>query len=313
MRIGIDVMGGDYAPLEAVKGAIRSREELTDDTELILIGKEDEIKALLKEHNDASDSFEIVQASEVIDMGEDPMTAVQQKKDSSVVHGFRLLTESKIDAFASAGNTGAMLVGGIYSVGNVRGVIRPTISSIIPKENDKYGIILDVGAISDCKPDILYQFGILGSLYAQHVLKIENPKVGLLNIGEEPGKGNLLTQATYPLMQNNDGKFNFVGNVEGRDLFNEKADVIVCDGFTGNISLKVSEAIYNLLKTRSVKDDYFDRFNYENYGGTPILGLQANVIIGHGISNEKAFKNMILLSRDLVESNLIDKFKDIFN
>ena len=164
---------------------------------------------------------------------------------------------------------------------------------------------------ADCKPDVLFQFAILGSLFAENVYKIKNPKVGLLNIGEEKGKGNLLTQATYQLLEDNDD-INFIGNVEGRDLFNNKADVIVCDGFTGNVVLKLAESFYSLISQKNIKDDYFDRFNYEIYGGTPVLGVDGNVLIGHGISNQNAIKNMILLGKDLINSKLNSKIKTAF-
>ncbi len=311
MRIGIDIMGGDFAPEETVKGALLVAEETGQDLELILIGQEEVVKQNLVSAGADPSDFEIVHAPEVIEMGEHATRAVAQKKHSSISVGFQMLAKGGLDAFASAGNTGAMLVSSIYSIKNIPGVIRPTISSLLPKINGGFGIILDVGAISDCKPDILYQFGILGSLYAKHVFNIPDPKVGLLNIGEEESKGNLLTQATYPLMKDTD-KFNFIGNIEGRDLFNEKADIIVCDGFTGNIVLKMAESIYEMVRERKIKDEYFDRFNYEDYGGTPILGVSAPVVIGHGISNAKTIKNMILLTRDLVASNLVGIFKNVF-
>ena len=186
------------------------------------------------------------------------------------------------------------------------------IASDLPKEDGGNGIILDVGINADCKPDVLYQFAVVGSLYAEHVLGIKNPKVALLNIGEEKEKGNLLTQATYRLMDETN-EFNFVGNVEGRDLFDNSADVVVCDGFTGNVVLKEAEAFFKLISKRGLVDDYFSRFNYENYGGTPVLGVNANVLIGHGISSPKAIKNMILASKTVTLANLPSKIKEAFN
>lgn len=312
MKIGIDIMGGDYAPTETIKGVILSLPELADGDELVLVGDKEIINSMMQKEGISSNDFEIIHASETIPMAEHPTKGVSKYPDSSIVVGFKALKEGKIEAFASAGNTGAMLVSSIYTIKNIPGVIRPTISSLLPKVNGNFGIILDVGANSDCKPDILYQFGILGSLYAKHVFKIDNPKVGLLNIGEEEGKGNLLTQATYPLMNDTD-KFNFIGNIEGRDLFNDKADIIVCDGFTGNIALKLAESIFEVIKHRNISDEYFDRFNYEDYGGTPILGISSPVVIGHGISNDKAFKSMIKLTKDLVDSDLVSVFKNVFN
>jgi glycerol-3-phosphate acyltransferase PlsX len=220
------------------------------------------------------------------------------------------LKEGKIDSFSSAGNTGAMLVGAVFSVKPVPGVIRPAVATNVPKLKSGFGIMLDVGANADCKPEVLAQFGVLGSLYAEHVYHISNPKVGLMNLGEEEEKGNVLTQSTFPLLQKSD--INFIGNIEGRDLFNDKADVIVCDGFTGNVMLKLAETFYILTLKKGFKDEFFDRFNYEQYGGSPILGVNAPVLIGHGISNPEAIKNMILLSRTMIESHFVDKIKEAF-
>ena len=222
------------------------------------------------------------------------------------------IKHGKIDGFASAGNTGAMFVGGYMSVKPIAGVLRPCISSVLPKEDGGVNIILDVGANADCKPDVLYQFGILGSLFAEYVCGINNPKVGLLNIGEEETKGNMLTTTTHEMMKDS-SHFNFDGNIESRDIFGDHADVIVCDGFTGNVVLKEAEAFYTLIKKRKIEDEYFNRFNYENYGGTPILGLNKSVVIGHGISNNIAIKNMIVLTADVVEADLPSKIKNTFN
>ena len=237
--------------------------------------------------------------------------ALRKKPNNSISIGFNALKNKEIDVFSSAGNSGAMLVGSMFSIGPIKGVIRPSITSVLPKKNGGVGLILDVGVNADCKPDVLFQFAILGSLFAENVYNIQKPKVGLLNIGEEKGKGNLLTQSTYQLLEDNDD-INFVGNVEGRDLFNDKADVIVCDGFTGNVVLKLAESFYSLINQKNIKDDYFDRFNYEIYGGTPVLGVDGNVLIGHGISNANAIKNMILLGKDLINSNLNSKIKKAF-
>jgi glycerol-3-phosphate acyltransferase PlsX len=222
-----------------------------------------------------------------------------------------MMANNTLDAFASTGNTGAMLVGAIYKVNAIPGVIRPCITSALPKLKGGESVLLDVGSNADCKPDELYQFAIRGALYMKHVHQIENPRVGLLNIGEEPEKGNLLTTTTHKLMQDSED-FDFVGNIEGRDLFTDKADVIVCDGFTGNVVLKTAEGFFTLMKKRGINDDYFDRFNYENYGGTPILGVNGTVVIGHGISNDIAVKNMILHTANVVQSNLSAKIKEAF-
>ena len=312
MRIGIDIMGGDYAPQKTVHGAILALNELPKDTEIVLFGRESEILAELKQHNISANNFEIINCADVIDMGEHPTKAFKSKPNSSIAKGFEYLAKGEIDGFASAGNTGAMFVGGFYSVKAIEGILRPAISTLIPRNDGGVTVLLDVGANADCKPDVLYQFGILGSLFSEHVCGIKNPKVSLLNLGEEKTKGNMLTQASYSMMENNPD-YNFIGNIEGRDIFDSETDVIVCDGFTGNIVLKEAEGIYSIMEKRGLLDDYFKRFNYENYGGTPILGLNKTVIIGHGISNEIAIKNMITLTKDVVEANLASKIKNNLN
>jgi glycerol-3-phosphate acyltransferase PlsX len=312
MKIGLDISGGDFAPKATVLGALLALELLPKSVSLYLIGKADDINALLKENSEHdSDRIKVINAPDIITMEDHPTRAIPQKPNSSIAVGFDLLSKGEIDSFASTGNTGAMLVGAIYKVNSIPGVIRPCITSILPKVTGGNSIILDVGANADCKPDVLYQFAILGSLYAKNVLEIKTPKVALLNIGEEESKGNLLTQSAYKIM-NNSKDFNFVGNIEGRDLFHGKADVIVCDGFTGNIVLKQAEGIYTLMLERGLQDEYFDRFNYENYGGTPILGVNSDVIIGHGISNDIAIKNMLIHSYDVAKSGLTNKIKEAF-
>lgn len=308
MKIGLDVMGGDYAPDATIDGAILAHPLISESDSIVLIGDQSIILEKLKEKGVDPSLFEIIDAPDVIDMAETPTKAYSSKPNSSIVVGFTLLKAGKIDSFGSAGNTGAMLVGSIYTVNAIQGVIRPCITSVLPKENGGMGILLDVGTVPDCKPDVLYQFAVLGSLFAEFVYKIGNPKVGLLNIGEEEEKGNIACQAAYRLMKDSTD-FNFIGNVEGRDLFNDKADVIVTDGFTGNIVLKQAEAMYTLLAKRKLVDDYFRRFDYENYGGTPILGINGTVMIGHGISNAKAIKSMIIMSKNVHEAGLAQKIK----
>lgn len=311
MKIGFDILGGDFAPKNCLEGLVMASKELPADVTLVLIGDSAAAKDYFTKNNINPDQFEYVHTTEVIEMGEHPTKAFSQKPNSSISIGYRLLKEKQIDAFASSGNTGAMLVGAMFTVKAVPGVIRPCITSILPKENGGFGIVLDVGTNADCKPDVLYQFGVLGSICAKEVYKIDNPKVGLLNIGEEPEKGNLVTQATHSLMKDTKD-FNFVGNIEGREVFSDKADVIVCEGFVGNILLKTAEAFYDVIKARNRSDAYFDKFNYELYGGTPILGINANVLIGHGISSSLAFKNMLLLAKDVADAKLNDKIEQIF-
>ncbi len=311
MKIGLDIMGGDFAPKNCLDGAIMALDFLPSNVRMVLIGDSETAKSYLKEKGISEEMFEFVHTTEVIEMGEHPTKALAQKPQSSISVGFKLLKENTIQCFASAGNTGAMLVGSMFSVKAVPGVIRPCITSVLPKINGGFGIILDVGTNADCKPDVLYQFAILGSIYAKEVYKIDNPKVGLLNIGEEPEKGNLVTQAAHVMMKDTKD-FNFVGNIEGSEVFEDKADVVVCEGFTGNVLLKTAEAFYSMMKKRNRSDDYFDRFNYELYGGTPILGINSNVMIAHGKSSPLAFKNMMVLSKNIIEANLNEKIKTVF-
>ncbi|HYO21134.1 MAG TPA: phosphate acyltransferase PlsX [Flavisolibacter sp.] len=308
MKIGIDMMGGDFAPLEAIKGIQDYLNEAAQAAHVVLIGDEERVNPLLTEHRLPQGSYTVVHAPQVIDMHEHPTKALKEKKQSSIAIGFGLLASSKTDAFVSAGNTGAMLVGSLYALKTIEGVLRPTISTIVPKEDGQTGLILDVGLNSDCKPEQLNQFAIMGSVYAQNILGIDNPRVALMNIGEEEGKGNLLAQAAYPLLKENK-HINFIGNVEGRDVFIDKADVIVCDGFTGNIILKLAESFFEVTQRKGIQSEYLDRFNFENYGGTPVLGVNKPVIIGHGISKAKAFKNMILLAQKMIEKDIMQKLQ----
>jgi glycerol-3-phosphate acyltransferase PlsX len=312
MKIGLDIMGGDYAPKANVLGAIAAHPLLSPGEQIVLIGDTQQIKPLLSENGFDPSLFEYVHTEEVIGMGEHPTKAIVQKPNSSISIGFNLLKEGKLDSFASAGNSGAMLVGAVFSVKTIPGIIRPCLSTFLPKLSGGVGLMVDVGANADCKPDTLLQFGVLGSLYAENVMGINNPKVALMNIGEEDEKGNMLSLATFPLMKDTN-LFNFIGNVEGRDLFNDKADVVVCDGFTGNVMLKLAESFYVLTLKRGLKDEFFDRFNYENYGGSPVLGVNAPVVIGHGISSPTAVKNMILQSRDMITTGLVGKIQAAFN
>jgi glycerol-3-phosphate acyltransferase PlsX len=311
MKLGLDILGGDFAPKNCLEGAVMALESLPSDVKIVLIGDAETARSFMKEKGIAENVFDYVHTTDVIEMAEHPTKAFAHKPNSSIALGFKLLKENQIDCFASAGNTGAMLVGSMFSVKAVPGVIRPCITTMIPKEHGGFGIVLDVGTNADCKPDVLYQFAILGSVYAQEVYKIKSPKVGLLNIGEEPEKGNLVAQAAHALMKDSKD-FNFIGNVEGIEVFEDKADVIVCEGFTGNVLLKTAEAFYSMIKKRGRSDEYFDKFNYELYGGTPILGVNANVMIAHGKSTPLAFKNMMLLSKDIVEANLNEKIKTVF-
>ena len=311
MRIGLDMMGGDYAPAEAVKGVQLFLESVATDAHLVLIGDEQALTPLLAGAQLDQSRYTVVHSSQVIGMNEHPTKALKEKPQSSISIGFHLLQNKKIDAFISAGNTGAMMVGAIYSIKLIEGIQRPTISTILPRENGSLGLLLDVGINADCKPENLVQFAVLGSLYSQYIMGTTSPKVGLLNIGEEEGKGNLLAQATYPLLKENT-QINFIGNVEGRDVFKDSVDVIVCEGFTGNVVLKMAESFHDVAVRRNIKDEYFDRFDFEQYGGTPVLGVAEPVIIGHGISGARAFSNMINLAKQMIESKLLEKIRESF-
>ena len=304
-------MGGDNAPDANLLGAFLAYKKLSSNEKIVLVGDQGLAHQWFSSNKIDASLFEYIHSDQVILMNEHATKAIRKKPNNSISVGFKALKNNEIDVFSSSGNSGAMLVGSMFSIGPIKGVIRPGITSILPKENGGVGLILDVGVNADCKPDVLFQFAILGSLFAENVYNIHSPKVGLLNIGEEKGKGNLLTQATYQLLEDNED-INFIGNVEGRDLFTEKADIIVCDGFTGNVVLKLAESFYSLIKKKNFSDPYFDRFNYEIYGGTPVLGVDGNVLIGHGISNEYAVKNMILLGKDLINSKLNSKIKTAF-
>ena len=311
MKIGIDVMGGDHAPEAVVSGAVLASRELSASEKIVLIGDKDQATSIIKSKGGDPSVFEFVHTADVIGMAEHPTKAFSQKPNASIPLGFKMLKEKNIDVFSSCGNTGAMLVGCMFTIKTIPGIIRPCITSVLPKFKGGSGVLLDVGANADCKPDVLYQFGVLGSLYLQHVYGMKDPRVGLLNIGEEEEKGNLVSQSAHALMKGSKD-FNFVGNVEGNDIFGDHADVVVCDGFNGNVVLKTCESFYHMMKKRGIKDEYFDRFNYESYGGLPVMGINSNVIIGHGISNEAAVKNMILLCKNVTEAKLAERVKEAF-
>jgi glycerol-3-phosphate acyltransferase PlsX len=307
MKIGIDVMGGDFAPDAIIEGAVDSLKRFSANETLVLLGDETSILRKLDEMNVSPSLFEIVPTSQVIEMGDHPAKAFSQKRDSSIAVGYMMLKKATLDGFCSAGNTGAMLVGASYTVNVIPGVFRPALATILPCIDGRDSVILDVGLNPDCKPDVLLQYGILGSLFAKFVLQIDNPTVGLLNIGAEETKGTPAVKAAYELMKEFPG-LNFSGNIEGHALFHENVtDVVVCDGFVGNIVLKQAEAIYALSEKINITHPFLDRLNFENVGGTPIVGINANVVIGHGISKRKAIMNMILQTRAVVNANLAQK------
>jgi glycerol-3-phosphate acyltransferase PlsX len=308
MIIALDAMGGDFAPNATIEGAILASEILAGDCEILLIGDKSLIEEQLAFHNVSPGRFNILHAEEVIEMGEHPAKAFPQKPNSSIAKGFGLLMGGKANAFCSAGNTGAMMVGSLFTIKALPGIIRPAIMGYLPKTNGTVGALVDIGANADCKPDQLNQFAELGAIYAECILDIKNPKIGLLNLGEEEQKGNILTQAAYGLLKAN-SQINFIGNIEGRDIFNDKADVVVCDGFVGNVVTKMAEHFYEVLHERGVKDDFVDSLNYEVVGGSPIIGVDGNVVIGHGVSSPTAIKNMILVAYKMIKSNMLEQLK----
>jgi len=311
MRIGIDIMGGDFAPRATTLGAIAAQKALPSDVSLVLYGDRNAIIPILEEAGEDSSLYAIHHCSEVIEMHDHPAKSFAGKTDSSIVQGFMHLKAGKIDAFSSAGSTGAMMVGAMMAIQPVAGIIRPTITAVFPTIQGGNCILMDVGLNADVKPDVMYQYGILGSMYASQVFSVSNPRVALLNIGSEESKGNLFTKACHELMKGSQD-FNFIGNIEPDEILFGHADVVVTDGFTGNIVLKQAEGFFKAMKKRKISDEYFDRFNYENYGGTPVLGINAAVCIGHGISNDIAIKNMILHSYEVAKSDLSKHLSAIF-
>ncbi len=317
-RIAVDAFGGDYAPEQIVEGALLAAE--LEDVSILLTGDEGRLKPLVS-GKAGSNRIEIVHAPEVVEMDDEPVAAVRAKRDSSLVKGAQLVRQGEADALVSAGNTGATLAAALFNIGRIKGVERPAISTIMPTAAG-FSLVLDVGANADCRPSQLVQFAHMGSIYASEVLKVHNPRVGLLNVGHEPGKGNQLAKEVYTLLQ--DTSLNFVGNVEGREVPSGNVDVIVCDGFVGNIVLKFAEGLgatllgmikeeaqRNLVRTagallmkpgfRQIKK----RMDPNEYGGAPLLGIDGVVIIAHGGSNAKAIYNAIRVAREGVQNNYV--------
>ena len=305
-------MGGDFAPGAVIEGAVDALSQLSSGDRIVLVGNNGLIREKLAAMSVEPSLFEIVPTTQVIEMSDHPAKAFSQKKDSSIAVGFGMLKSGLIDGFASAGNTGAMMVGASYTVNVIPGVFRPALAALIPNVNGHSSVLLDVGINPDSKPDVLMQYGMLGSVYSKHVLGIENPTVGLLNIGAEASKGSAATKATYELLSENN-EINFSGNIEGHHLFtDEMTDVIICDGFVGNVVLKMAEKFYAIARSKGINDSFFERLNFEVVGGTPVVGINENVVVGHGISNRTAIMNMILQTRDVVRADLARKIKEAF-
>lgn len=311
IKIGVDAMGGDFAPDEVIKGALLAAKELSSGSRLVLIGDENAIRESFAKQGQNPSDFDIIHADEYIGMHEHPTKAISSKPNSTIMVGYKALATKKLDVFCSAGNTGAMMVGAMFTIKPIEKILRPGIAGFIPKVNNKYGVLVDVGANAECKPEVLQQFAELGSLYYQHVFNASNVRVGLLSLGEEEEKGTQVIQATHQLLKNNKN-INFIGNIEGRDIFLDKADVIVCDGYVGNVILKMAESLYPILHEKGYHDEFVDLFNWKNVGGSPILGVNGNVVIGHGSSDAFAIKNMILQSEKMANSEIIQKIKEAY-
>ncbi len=314
MRIGVDAMGGDYAPAAVVEGVLSASKEISETSVIVLFGDEKLIKEEFSlRGKEMPSNVEVVSTSQVIEMGESPAQAFSQKQDSSIVVGFSHLKAGKIDGFASAGSTGAMMVGCMFVSRQIEGVMRPAIGTILKKDNGKDVMLLDVGLNVDCKPEVLAQYGLIGSTYFKHVVGVDNPKVALLNIGEEPEKGNSQAKAAHAAMQECADRYNFVGNVEPKHIFaGDYADVFVCDGYVGNIILKLCEGIYPIIGAKLDDDSVIKGFNYELQGGTPVLGVNNCVIIAHGCSTPLAIKNMIRQVETNIKSSFVEKLKEAF-
>lgn len=308
MRIGFDMMGGDNAPQANLSAATAFAQSNPDVQLYLFFDAAQPIDGL-----DGIANSVPVPCDGVIGMDDHPTKAMREKQKATIPVGFHFLGEGKIDAFISTGNTGVMMVGAMMVIKPLEGVLRPTIPTMVPKVNGGIGLIADVGLNADCKAENINQFAVLATEYARMAQGNQNPTVGLLNMGEEEGKGNLLAKEAYLLLKENT-KIDFAGNVEGRDIFYDKADVMVCDGYTGNIVLKMAESIYDLLAVnQGIKNDFVERLNFENYGGTPVLGVRKPVIVGHGIAQAPALTNMLDMAKRMIETDfcgtLAAKFK----
>lgn len=310
MRIGIDIMGGDYSPEATVSGTFLARKEIPDDTEFVLFGEKESIIRSCSDNGFGLNGMEIINTIENISMKDHPYKTFFSKRNSSIYKGFQMLKSGEIDAFCSAGNTGAVMVGASQVINSIPGIIRPAIAVNLPKLNSLPTVLLDVGLNPDSRPDVLFQYGILGAAYFTSQHRIKDPKVGLINIGSEEEKGNLASKSAFQLMAENN-EYDFIGNVETDTIFNETiANVLVCDGFVGNIIIKQAEGFYRLIKKKEIDDSFFNLFNFENFGGTPVLGINKPVVVGHGISNDRAIKNMILHTWEITENNLVNNIKE---
>ncbi len=328
ITIAIDAMGGDYAPLEVVKGAVEAAKEYN--VALQLVGQPDKINAELKKYDIKGLDIGITPAEEVIEMDEPPGVAIRRKKNSSIVVGVDSVAKGISHAFVSAGSTGAAMAASLFGLGRLPGIDRPAIAVVFPSM-DKHVVLLDAGANSICEPHMLYQFAIMGSIFSSYIIGVENPSVGILNIGGESSKGNTLAQNTYKLFAQNQDNINFIGNVEGREVFMGVSNVVVCDGFVGNITLKVAEGVAGMIM-KMLKDELTSSFkaklgayiakdafmnlkkkaDYQEYGGALLLGIKGVCIIAHGGSKAHAIKNAIRVAKEAVEKDINGKISHMY-
>jgi len=326
IRIVVDAMGSDFAPLNDVSGAIIAAEGNPNSLEIILAGNEKLIKDELLKHKVSPSNIQIVNATEVVNMDDSPTESLKTKPDSSLSVGIKLVKEGKADAFVSAGNTGAVMAAATLRLGRLEGVGRPTIGSLFPTDKGRT-MVFDVGASVDCKAQHLVEFAMMGSIYVRNIYGVENPRVALLSVGEEKTKGNNVTVEAHELLETS--KLNFVGNVEGRDILNGKVDIVVCDGYVGNVILKFAESVLELMKNKfrsyaskgffkkiwvgmmygTLKNVILKDFDYQEYGGVPLLGVNGIVIIGHGKSSPIAIKNMILKAEEMIRKDVNRKIR----
>ncbi len=321
IRIAVDAMGGDNAPGVEVRGAIAAAGEANGRVEVVLVGRRDLLEAEIAKCDAVETPISVVDATDVITMHDTPAEAVRRKRGSSLVIATTLLKKGNVDGLVSAGNTGAVVAAGLLGLGMLRGVRRPAIASLYPTLRDP-AIVLDVGASVDCRPSDLVEFAVMGVAYVRHVLGRDDPKVALVNVGEEPSKGNELTRAAHKLLTASD--LTFIGNIEGRSILTGEADVIVCDGFVGNVILKLTEGLVHALprflsREEGVAAGEFEglrrRFDYAEYGGAPLLGVKGTVIIAHGASSEKAIKNAVKVAARFVDTNvdgtIVDRLREV--
>ncbi len=328
IRIALDAMGGDFAPAYEVHGAVDALRESGNRFHVVLVGDEAKINDELRKHDTAGLDFSIVHAPDVIDMHDSPVVSIKTKPNSSLVKGMTMHKQREVDAFVSPGNTGAVTAASTLILGRIPGVSRPTVAAIFPSENGPT-LIVDAGAVSDCRPQFLFEFGVMGSIYSEYMFKKKDPRVGLLNIGEEESKGNELAKETFKYISERSGKFKFVGNIEGRDILKGHVDVVVCDGFVGNVLLKFAESIPGYLKFQFKKfagksllntlmigllrgslKEIFKDMDYTEFGGIPLLGVNGVTIIGHGGSPPKAIKNMIYRAEEVVQFKINEHIQE---